>query len=43
MYNSRDSKAKEKYLEEKCKDIEVYMRTGNRDAAYKLVNNAFND
>jgi len=28
MDNSRDSKAKEKYFEEKCKDIEVQMRTG---------------
>lgn len=28
-------KAKEKYLEEEYKDIEVQMRNGSRDAAYK--------
>lgn len=40
-YKSKE--AKEKYLEEKCKDIEVQMRNGSRDAAYKSIEKYFND
>jgi hypothetical protein len=39
----RSKEAKETFLEEKCKEIEVQMRNGNRDAAYKSVKNFFND
>lgn len=34
---------KSKGAKEKCKDIEVQMRTGSRDAEYKSVKFFFND
>jgi len=33
----KSKEAKEKYLEEKCKEIDILMRTGKREAAYKTV------
>lgn len=39
----KSKELKEKYLEEKCKVIEVQMRTGSRDAAYKSFKNFLND
>jgi len=39
----KSKEAKKKYLEEKCKDIEVQMRTSSRDAAYKSVKKFFYD
>ncbi|VVC30385.1 Endonuclease/exonuclease/phosphatase,Reverse transcriptase domain [Cinara cedri] len=39
----KSKEAKETFLKEKCKKIEVQMRNGSRDAAYKSVKNFFND
>jgi len=39
----KSKEAKEAFFEEKCKEIEVQMRNGSRDSAYKSVKNFFND
>jgi len=39
----KSKEAKEKYLDKKCKDIEVLTSTDNRDAAYKSIKKFFND
>jgi len=37
----KSKEAKEKYLEEKCEEIDILMRTGKREAAYKTVKKFF--
>ncbi|KAF0772941.1 craniofacial development protein 2-like [Aphis craccivora] len=39
----KSKEAKKIFLEEKCKEIEMQMRNGSGDAAYKSVKNFFND
>jgi len=37
----KSKEAKEKYLEENCSDIEILMKTGRREDAYKMVKKFF--
>lgn len=37
----KSKEAKEKYLEENCSDIEILMKTGRREEAYKMVKKFF--
>jgi len=37
----KSKETKEKYLEENCSDIEILMKTGRREEAYKMMKKFF--